>query len=126
MKILKKILIVLVILTFTSLTALAARNIMKKIGNDIVEGDTIQASRQSLCSGLFPNGTYTGSFEVSADGELSYYTEYLEIENGEIRIYPSFNSQTREISFNIEYLFSMFLFFIFYNLKTNFDYQTWF
>ena len=31
MKILKKILIVLVILTFTSLTALAARNIMKKI-----------------------------------------------------------------------------------------------
>ena len=102
MKILKKILIVLVILTFTSLTALAARNIMKKIGNDIVEGDTIQASRQSLCSGLFPNGTYTGSFEVSADGELSYYTEYLEIENGEIRIYPSFNSQTREISFKIE------------------------
>lgn len=102
MKMSKKILIVSVISIFTALTALAAENIVKKIGNNIVEGDSVQVSTQSLCSGTFPDGTYTGAFEVSADGELSYYTEYLEIENGKIRIYPTFNSQTRELSFDIE------------------------
>ena len=38
---------------------------------------------------------------MTANGDLSYYTEYLEIENGEIRIYPTFNFQTRELAFDI-------------------------
>ncbi|RRD39518.1 hypothetical protein EII29_06825 [Leptotrichia sp. OH3620_COT-345] len=97
MKISKKLLLILVILILAAFTAIASGNMKKKTGNSKVKSD-----KASLCKGLFPNGTYTGTFEVKADGELDYYTEYLEIENGEIRIYPVFNSQTRELSFNIK------------------------
>ena len=54
-----------------------------------------------ICSGVFSNGDYSGRFRVTANGGLSYNTEYLEIGNGEIRIYPTFNFQTRELSFDI-------------------------
>ncbi len=94
MKISRKLLIVSVISIFTLVTVLTAGSM------ELAYGDT-QYGKQTLCSGGFPNGSYSGGFEVSADGELSYYTEYLEIENGEIRIYPTFNSQTREISFDV-------------------------
>ncbi|MDO5089538.1 MAG: hypothetical protein Q4D53_07115 [Leptotrichiaceae bacterium] len=93
MKATKKKLLILVILTFTALSAIAAGNVKGK--------SNVKSDKASLCRGLFPNGTYTGAFEVSADGELSYYTEYMEIKDGEITIYPTFNSQTRELTFNI-------------------------
>lgn len=91
MKISGKLLIVSAVSIFAMASTLAAENIEVAYGNT-------QSGKQALCSGAFPNGTYSGKFEVSADGELSYYTEYLEVENGEVRVYPTFNSQTREIS----------------------------
>ena len=65
----------------------------------IVAGNAMANGR--ICSGILSNGDYSGRFRVTANGDLSYYTEYLEIENGEIRIYPTFNFQTRELSFDI-------------------------
>ena len=57
----------------------------------------------SIFTGVAGNAMANGRIcsGVLSNGDLSYYTEYLEIENGEIRIYPTFNSQTRELSFNI-------------------------
>ena len=66
----------------------------------VVAGNAM-ASSGRICSGFLADGTYSGSYRVTVDGNLGYYTEYLEIENGEIRIYPTFNSQTRELSFDI-------------------------
>ena len=67
----------------------------------VAQTNKSQSNEKLLCSGQFPNGTYTGKFDVKA-ADLGYYTEYLEIEDGEIRIYPTFNSQTRELNFYIE------------------------
>ncbi len=98
MKISRKLLITSVISVFTVAATLTAGSIAR---GELAYGNT-HYGKQALCSGQFPNGTYSGEFEVSADGELSYYTEYLEVDNGEIRVYPTFNSQTREISLDID------------------------
>ena len=82
MKISKRLLMVTVMSIFTGVA-----------GNAMANG--------RICSGILSNGDYSGRFRVTANGNLSYYTEYLEIENGEIRIYPTFNFQTRELSFDI-------------------------
>lgn len=68
----------------------------------LVTTNSMASGKNALCSGSFPNGSYSGSFEVTTNSDLSYYTEYLEVDGGEIRIYPTFNSQTKELSFDIE------------------------
>ena len=63
-----------------------------------------------ICSGVLSNGDYSGRFRVTANGNLSYYTEYFEIENGEIRIYPTFNFQTNRYFFSLLLAFQFFIF----------------
>ncbi|MDO5089815.1 MAG: hypothetical protein Q4D53_08510 [Leptotrichiaceae bacterium] len=67
-----------------------------------VNKNAVKSNKIKLCQGQVPNGEYIGKFEVEADRELSYYTEYLEIKNGKIMMFPTFNDQSLGMDFDIE------------------------